>query len=320
MLGRLGVSDGEGGHRSGDDLPRRARQVLGVLAARHDRLLSKDAIADAVWGDDLPGNHVAALEHYVSLIRRELQPGRRAADSFIVTRDGGYLLCSERIQLDLAELRRLVRLADAEPADSAERVRLRHQILGLTDGLPFEEEDAQWAEALRTEVREAIVTALIEVAAAAVDGEPERALRHARTAIELDAFLEQPYRIAMRAAARLGRTDEAMRWYERCRRTLDEELGIPPSPETSQLRRELLAGRASRPDAVARSDRADRPARRGLLHRHPRRWLPVLHRADRAGPRRASPAGPACRRETGGLRRTAVAAPADPRPHRRPAV
>ena len=69
VLGRLAV---DGADRA-DTLPRRARQVLGVLAARHDRLQTKDALADAVWGDDLPGNHVAALEQYVSLLRRTLE-------------------------------------------------------------------------------------------------------------------------------------------------------------------------------------------------------------------------------------------------------
>ena len=73
MLGRLRV-EGAGGAA----LPRRARQVLGVLAARHDRLVTKDALADAVWGDDLPGNHVAALEQYVSLLRKAFQRPRVA--------------------------------------------------------------------------------------------------------------------------------------------------------------------------------------------------------------------------------------------------
>ena len=91
MLGRLRV-EGAGGAA----LPRRARQVLGVLAARHDRLVTKDALADAVWGDDLPGNHVAALEQYVSLLRKTLQPGRGRAGSFIVTGDGGYRFSTER--------------------------------------------------------------------------------------------------------------------------------------------------------------------------------------------------------------------------------
>ncbi|HET6480664.1 MAG TPA: winged helix-turn-helix domain-containing protein, partial [Actinoplanes sp.] len=68
VLGQLTVTDDDGAEVPAAELPRRARQVLAVLAARHGRIQSKDALADAVWGDDLPGNHVAALEHYVSVV------------------------------------------------------------------------------------------------------------------------------------------------------------------------------------------------------------------------------------------------------------
>src|SRR4051794_34758290 len=74
VLGQLEAYDADGVSLPADGLPRRARQVLGVLAARYDRIQSKDALADAVWGTELPGNHVAALEHYVSVVRRRLQP------------------------------------------------------------------------------------------------------------------------------------------------------------------------------------------------------------------------------------------------------
>src|SRR3954454_6107779 len=102
VLGQLTVTDDDGAVLPAGELPRRARQVLAVLAARHGRIQSKDALADAVWGDELPGNHVAALEHYVSVLRRRLQPGQPTADSFIVTRAGGYLFSTMRTGLDLA--------------------------------------------------------------------------------------------------------------------------------------------------------------------------------------------------------------------------
>src|SRR5690242_15838595 len=96
VLGQLTVVDSAGGVLPAGELPRRARQVLAVLAARHDRIQSKDALADAVWGEDLPGNHAGALEHYVSVIRRRLQPAGSPANWFIVTRSGGYLFDTSR--------------------------------------------------------------------------------------------------------------------------------------------------------------------------------------------------------------------------------
>jgi DNA-binding SARP family transcriptional activator len=255
VLGRLELTDEHGQCLGADDLPRRARQVLCVLAARHDRVQSKDALADAVWGEELPGNHVAALEHYVSVLRRRLQPGLPTGESFIVTRSGGYVLDSSRVSLDLVELRRLVRVADGHAPGSADRLRTRQQVVDLAVDLPFgEEEYADWATVARDEVRGAVLAALLELAEAAQYEDPERALRLAREATVLDQYVEHAYRIAMHASAVLGRTDDALRWFERCRAVLDRELGIAPSAATLRAQQELLAGRQDVP-VILRSRR-----------------------------------------------------------------
>ncbi|HWH01732.1 MAG TPA: BTAD domain-containing putative transcriptional regulator, partial [Pilimelia sp.] len=295
VLGRLAAADG-GILLPVEALPRRARQVLSVLAARYDRVQSKDALADAVWGGNLPGNHAAAVEHYVSLIRRTLQPGRPTAESFIVTRGSGYLLTTARVDLDLAELRRLVRLADSHAPGSADRQRARQRILDLVTDLPFaDDEDAGWALAPRTEVRGAVLAALVELGTAALDADPERALRLAREAVELDGYLEPAYRIAMRAAATLGRSGEALRWYARCRDTLGADLGVSPSPETAALRTEIRA--AHRPVAASAAPATRQP---------PAVDPPTVNPSTSAGAVAAHPPPPPGRGDGGGCAATAV--------------
>jgi DNA-binding SARP family transcriptional activator len=244
VLGQLAVTDAAGQRLPADELPRRARQLLGVLAARHDRIQSKDALADAVWGDEPPANHVAALEHYVSVVRRRLQPDQSAAESFIVTRSGGYFLDTTRAQLDLADLRRHTRRLDAHPPNDPERLRLQQAILDLAADLPFAEDaGAEWTRTARNDVRTATLSALLQLSEAACATDPGRALRLAQEAVELDPYVEQAYRAAMNASVALGRPDEALRWYERCRQVLDEELGVAPATETRQLRQAVLASR-----------------------------------------------------------------------------
>ncbi|GAA2516743.1 BTAD domain-containing putative transcriptional regulator [Pilimelia columellifera] len=258
VLGRLSAYDHAGRALAVEDLPRRARQVLSVLAARHDRPQSKDALADAVWGEDLPGNHVAALEHYVSLIRRTLEPGQPTSASFIVTRSAGYLFATERASLDLALLRTLAREAETQPPGGQQRLACRRQILDLATDLPFlDDEYADWAAGVRGEVRDHLLGSLRELAEAALDGEPARALRLAQDAIAMDPYSEQPYRVAMRAAAALERTDDALRWFDRCRQALATELDVTPSAETVALRDQI---RARRGDGQSRPTLAARPA------------------------------------------------------------
>jgi DNA-binding SARP family transcriptional activator len=254
VLGQLTVTDDGGARLPAAELPRRARQVLAVLAARYGRIQSKDALADAVWGADLPGNHVAALEHYVSVIRRRFQPDGNAATWFIVTRSGGYLLDTSRASLDLADLRCRIRSLDGLPPDGPERLTVQEEILGLAAELPFPEDPyADWAESVRSEVQVAAVSARLQLAAAALDRDPGRALRLAQEAIELDPFLEPGYAAAMSAAAALGRPDDALRLFERCKRALDEELAVAPSADLVRLQRDIMAARhvSSAPSAPA---------------------------------------------------------------------
>ncbi|MFB9407199.1 BTAD domain-containing putative transcriptional regulator [Dactylosporangium matsuzakiense] len=257
VLGSIEIIDPAdvGGRRlTGDDLPRRARQVLGVLAARHDRVQSKDALADAVWGEELPGNHAAALEHYVSVLRRALQPGVPTSRSFIVTRAGGYVFATDRARLDLAELRVAARAAEDEPG----RADVREEIVRLARDLPFtEDEYADWALPVRAEVKSVLVGALLDLAERAADGDPARALRFAREAVELEPFTEGAYRVAMRAAAGQGRKEEVLRWYDMCLRSLTDQLGIAPAAATTALRDALLASLEGGPPAFDRR-RGDR--------------------------------------------------------------
>jgi DNA-binding SARP family transcriptional activator len=269
VLGQLTVTGDSGEPLPAGELPRRARQVLAVLAARHDRIQSKDALADSVWGDDLPGNHVAALEHYVSVIRRRLQPDGSSANWFIVTRSGGYLFDTARAGLDLADLRALVRRLDTLTPGRPEHLAVHADILALARELPFPEDPyAEWAEPVRTEVQVAAVNALLTHADTTLSGDPARSLRLAQEVIELNPFLESGYRAAMTAAIAMGRQDDALRIFERCRHLLDEELGVAPSAELVRLQREVLVTRTApvEPAPVAAVPPPD-PARERFLGR-----------------------------------------------------
>ena len=278
VLGRLDVAGTDGSSLPASALPRRARQVLSVLAARYDRIQSKDALADAVWGRDLPGNHVAALEHYVSVIRRRLQPTGTAATHFIVTRSGGYLFDTSRAWLDLAELHQRIRYLDDLPTGDADRLHAQQEILAMAHEPPFAEDPyADWAEPVRTEVRVATLNAMLEIAGTVVGDDPARALRLALAAIELDPFLEAAYQTGMTAATALGRPDDALRLYERCRKALDDELGVAPSAKTAELQRSVLLSRSTPAPAPAASARV--PSGRRRSHRGGR---------SSAAPRRSS--------------------------------
>src|ERR1700727_1247412 len=75
--------------------------VLGVLATRANRVVSRGELIDAVWGDQPPSSAEGGIYTYVSGLRRVLEPerprrdpdrARRAPSRLLISGGGGYLL------------------------------------------------------------------------------------------------------------------------------------------------------------------------------------------------------------------------------------
>ncbi len=92
------------------------------------------------------------------------------------------------------------------------------------------------------------------VAAAARAGDPARGLTFARRRIQLAPLEEQGYRQLMDLLAASGDRAGAMTTYHRCASVLEQELGVSPSPSTTQAMEELIGDHAGR-DAAARAPR-----------------------------------------------------------------
>jgi DNA-binding SARP family transcriptional activator len=80
----------------------RQRAVLGLLALRANRAVSRDELIDGMWGEDPPASSVNALHGYVAGLRAALEPHRphRAPGRILLASGPGYLLRLEPGQLD----------------------------------------------------------------------------------------------------------------------------------------------------------------------------------------------------------------------------
>ena len=77
-------------------------------------------------------------------------------------------------------------------------------------------------------------------------GELEPALLYTRRQLELDPWREKAHRQLMRLLALSGRRSAALRQYRACKRVLEEELGVPPSEETTALFQRIRSGKVGR--------------------------------------------------------------------------
>jgi len=211
------------------------KQVLEILVAEGGRSVSKDRLADLLWGDKLPRNVSATLETYVSVLRNRLEPGGRRETSVVITEPGAYRFDTGRAEIDLERFDWLA--SESQAADGLGQRRSLEEALAIVRGDVLADEPyAEWGFNLRQRYRERHLQVLLDAAEAALgDGEHMLALVRAETALGIDALCERAYRLAMLATYALGRQEDALRWFDRCATALIDELGVNPLQETEDL-------------------------------------------------------------------------------------
>ena len=236
--------------RDGERLPlggAKQRTVLALLLLAANRVVTNDALIEALWPERPPGKPLTAIQGYVSSLRKVLAPD--CPFDVIVTEPVGYRLVAEREGIDLHRLESLLHTGrealatgDAEAAQAALR-----EALSLFRGDPladFAYED--WASPEIGRIEELRLACLEERIEAdlALGG-------HGEVVGELEALIAaHPLRERLRgqlmlALYRSGRQSEALAAYQAARETLVEEFGIDPSPTLSELEKAILTQDAS---------------------------------------------------------------------------
>ena len=215
--------------------------VLSVLLLEPNRVVSRERLAQAVWGGDAPAEVAAGLRNHVLRLRRQLGP---VAGARVRTAAGGYLVEVGTGELDAVAFEegcRRGRLA-LQAGDAAEASRLLSNAMELWRGEPLP--GLSWdADA------EAQVQRLHEVRLLALEGRTEADLllgRHGELVAELQSLAgahplrESVHGQLMLALYRSGRQAEALDAFQALRRTLVEELGLEPSAEVRELHQRIL--------------------------------------------------------------------------------
>jgi DNA-binding SARP family transcriptional activator len=237
-----------------------ARALFGLLADRRHGAMSRDAIADALWGDAPPPSRDASLRALLSGARRVLGPDSLPGRGDVRLQVPGEVLVDVEVARAAVETAERA-LAAGVPADARAAAAQAAGILEeeLLPGL-----SAPWIDDRRTELEALGNQALeLEAWAALAAGEPAAAERAARRLTERAPFREAGHEALMRALAEQGDVAAALLVHEHLRTLLREELGTAPSAPVGALHRELLDGGpgAARPALTLPRPRGIRPAR-----------------------------------------------------------
>lgn len=224
LLGPLEVN--AAGVRVGVGGPRQ-RAVLARLLIDAGRVVSTDALVDAVWGDDPPPTAVKTLQKYVVELRKALGP------DVLHTRGRGYALLVLDDQIDARCFERLVEQADVarrageieravDLLGDAERLWQGDVLADLADAAFVSPERVRLSELHLAAVETALELQLVR-------GHHVEVAARAAELVETQPLRERLWSSFVLALYRSGRQVEALRAYERYRNMLAEDLGLEPS-------------------------------------------------------------------------------------------
>jgi DNA-binding SARP family transcriptional activator len=226
----------------------KALTILKYLLANRSRPASQDHLMGWMWPDSNLKKARWSLNSAVHGLRKLL--GRCPTSpnvNYVLLEEGYYRLCPDvRISTDVEEFdahyeggRRLERIGSTEEA-AAEYEKAIHLYRGdyLVEDL-YED----WTMVERERLSNAHLDMLGRLADHYMEeGRLQESIRACYRILDKDRCHEDSYRLLMRCYAHLGLRGRALRQYRLCEKTLGQEYGTVPSPETLALHQKLLGG------------------------------------------------------------------------------
>src|SRR5580704_14977390 len=205
----------------------RQQAVLGILAMRANRVISRGELVDAVWGQDPPASAEGGIYTYVAGLRRVIEPTRsaRGPGRVLVSSGAGYVLHLVPGQPDAVAFEQQVARARQlrKNGDPVAAVDALEGALGLWRGVAFAGVPGPFAETERVR--------LAELRSGAAEERADVLLglgRHEEVVPDLTALVAD------------HTPREALRVFADGRHVLAEELGIDPGTELSRIHQQVL--------------------------------------------------------------------------------
>ncbi|MFE7871572.1 BTAD domain-containing putative transcriptional regulator [Micromonospora humida] len=224
----------------------RQRAVLARLVAGGGHVVSVDRLVDDLWAGDPPPRARAALQVYVSNLRRVLEPDRRARTParVLVTVAPGYALRLPTTHVDAWRFEAALRSAtpDAAPGPIAALAVLDAALACWGADAPYAEFGGQpWADREGERLAQLRAGAVEQRAGLLLElDRPHEVVRDLDPHVREHPLRERAAMLLAVALYRLGRQADALDVLRAVRATLAEQLGIDPSRALRALETDLL--------------------------------------------------------------------------------
>ena len=222
---------------------KKVRALLGYLAVRQGIEVSRGTLTGLLWGERSESQARASLRQALSELRGVLAGSARRP--IIASSKEAIKWTSGSAWIDAKQLELAAGSEDDDQLrDAAELVKGE-----LMEGLSVGEAGfEQWLTTERERFRSHACTVYSRLLDRSEQGGRwEAALTYGLELLALDPLQERVHRSLMRLYAAQGRYDAALAQYERCRRELEDQLGVSPEPETDDLARSIRKNRRGAP-------------------------------------------------------------------------
>jgi DNA-binding SARP family transcriptional activator/predicted ATPase len=233
---------------------RKATALLAYLALTGEPQ-TRDTLAALLWPDFDDSRAKAALRRTLSALKSSI-----GAEPLLISRDR-LGLQMDAIWCDVLQFQQLLANgSDVTALETAVTDLYRDDFLtgfSLRDSLPFDEWQLQQAQHLQRELSRALEQL---IGYYQTQGQYENAIDHAHRWLQLDLLHEEAHRQLMQLYAWSGQRSAALQQYRDCVRILEEELGVPPLAETTQLYQAIQEERLEQPSLPPASQPVIPPA------------------------------------------------------------
>lgn len=230
---------------------RKSVGLLGYLAVRAEAI-GREELAALLWEDLSRDRSRSNLRYVLHQISTQLP------DCLEIRRNTARFVTPSPYWVDLFAIQEYLALHTADALEQGLGLYRGEFMAGLyvDDSPEFE----AWLVIERERWRQRISGALAELVKQQRDsGNRDSGLRSVERWLTLEPWQEAAHRAKMEMLAQVGQTEAAGAQYELCRKILNSELGVAPSPETNALLARIQRGELTPKPEIALGETISRP-------------------------------------------------------------
>jgi DNA-binding SARP family transcriptional activator len=218
-----------------------SRGLLGYLLLNAGRLVTLDAVMEAVWGGAPPSTARAQVHSAVHAIRRQLRDA--GCEAALASRAGGYVLDIAPDDLDASRFQRKVTEARSamDAGAPGQALALLRDGLSLWRGPALADATGAFVEAARARLADQQLTAIEDLVEAELTlGRQIAVISEFAPLADEHPLRERLHGHIMLALYRSGRQVDALAHYQALRRRLADEQGLDPGQPLRELEQAIL--------------------------------------------------------------------------------